>query len=163
MLHLGRSWAGWQMAKTDPQNPGVKISYAFSQAAVLGVAATSYQPSPPIIAQQNAYIGSSRGTESVMAYDERLIDAKIEAVEARTETKFEKLLGELRVISTNVANLGAQMIDIKTEVGAVKTATAGVKWNIVALGLTMGGLIIAIAAFGTQILDLATSLVGVHK
>ena len=92
------------------------------------------------------------------------------AVEARTETKFAQLLGELKVIATNMVALGTQMValgtqmgDVKTELANVKSATAGVKWNIVALGLTMGGLIIAIAAFGTQILDLATGLVGVHK
>lgn len=154
------------MPKSEPQNAGIKISYAF-QAAALGVVATSYQPSPSIIGPQNAYIGNSRGTEGVMAYDERLIDLKLEAIEAHTETKFAQLLGELKVISANVSslgtNLGSQIADVKTELGTVKAATASVKWNIIALGLTMGGLFIAIAAFGTQILDLATSLVGVHK
>lgn len=144
----------------DRQSTDIKISYA-AQAAALGVAAvTAYQPSPSIIEQQNAYIGSSRGTESVMAYDERLIDAKLEAVEARTETKFEKLLGELRVISTNVANLGTRIDNVSTEIAGVRTATAGVRWNILATGIALGALILGLFAYGQQMLQVAAALVG---
>lgn len=153
-----------------------KAAYAVT-AAVLsfgaGVAVASpstlYQPisstrNPEGSPAQGSFT-QAKATEGAMSYDERLIDAKLEVVEAHTETKFAQLMGELKLIATNVANLGGQMSDIrsdiasvKTEVGAVKTATASVKWNLVALGLTMGGLFIAIAAFGTQILDLAQGL-----
>ena len=153
-----------------------KATYALTATILTlggGVAATApstlYQPisstgNPEASVAQGPFT-QAKATEGVMSYDERLIDAKLEAVEARTETKFAQLMGELKLIATNVATLGGQMSDIrsdiasvKTEVGAVKTATASVKWNLVALGLTMGGLFIAIAAFGTQILDLAQGL-----
>lgn len=86
-------------------------------------------------------------------------------VEARADTKFAHLLGELKVISANVANLIGQIASIKTdinrvetEVGGVRAATAGMKFNILASGLALGGLIIALAAFGSQILDLVQGL-----
>lgn len=95
-----------------------------------------------------------------------LLDAKLEVVEARTDTKFAQLMGEIKLLGVNVLALGGQITDlktdisnVKTEITGVKTATAGVKWNIMAAGLTLGGLIIALAAFGTQILDLAMSLI----
>ena len=148
------------MSKVDMPSNGVKISYAFTAAAALGAGSTSYQPSEPINTIYSAYIRDSRGTESVMAYDERLIDAKLEAVEARTETKFEKLLGELRVISTNVANLGTRIDGVSTEIAGVRTATAGVRWNILATGIALGALILGLFAYGQQMMQLAASLVG---
>jgi|CXWL01.1.fsa_nt_gi hypothetical protein len=145
------------MAKTDQS----KVAYALTFAAVPASAlagATTYQSSKathiPVMPAKPA-----SETEGVMSYDERLIDAKLEAVEARTESKFAQMMGELRVISAGVTSLAEKVGELKADVGGVKAATAGVKWNIAALGLTLGGLIIAIAAFGTQILDMALTLV----
>lgn len=117
--------------------------------------------------QQSANQQTIQSTQYV---DERLLDAKLEAVEARTQTKFAELMGELKVIAANVGNLGSELGAIKASIGTldtkvdgVQSATAGVKWNILAAGLALGGLILAIAAFGTQILELAIGLVGAGK
>ncbi|MFX6965298.1 hypothetical protein ABTH47_19965, partial [Acinetobacter baumannii] len=83
--------------------------------------------------------------------------------EARTDSKFAQLLGELKVISANVTSLGTQISDVKAELTGVKSATASVKWNILATGLAIGGLIIAIAGFGASILQWTAALVGLHK
>ena len=79
------------------------------------------------------------------------IAAKIEASEARTDSKFSQVMAELRVMSV-------RMEAISSDVSEVKSATSTIKWNIVATGLAIGGLIIAFFAFGTQIMELMTSI-----
>lgn len=90
--------------------------------------------------------------------------------EARTETKFAQLLGELKAISLSVGNLAGQLGDVKSDIAAVKAdvggvrdATASVKWNILATGIAAGALILGLFAYGAQMIDLATALVGVNK
>jgi hypothetical protein len=88
-------------------------------------AATLFQASPYMLGQTMNTPTTSQAqvpTPSVPTsyVDQRLLDAKLEAVEARTETKFAQLLGELKVISANVANLGSQIGDVKTELGSKK-------------------------------------------
>lgn len=93
-----------------------------------------------------------------MAYDEKLIDTKLELVEARTDMKFAQLLGKLDVLAVNVSAIGGQIAGVKADVAGVKADTATVKANIIATGLVLDGLIIAVVAFGYQILDLAQGL-----
>ena len=102
----------------------------------------------------------SAPTHSVAFVDDRLLKAELAAVEARTETKFAQLLGELKVISANVVNLGTRIDSVNTELGNVKNATAGVKWNIVATGLAVGALILGLFAYGQQMMQVASGLVG---
>lgn len=100
-----------------------------------------------------------------MSISEQHLDTKFEACEARTDTKFAQLMGEVRLVSVNVAHLATEIAEVKAnqhttdaKLEAVKAATATVKWNIVTLGLTLAGMIIAIFAFGFQIMDMAQAL-----
>lgn len=131
------------------------------------LAATAGSPQPDATFNSSKVLGAQKA-EKVMAggalkMDEALLNAKLEAVEARTDSKFAQLLGELKVISANVTSLGTQISDVKAELTGVKSATASVKWNILATGLAIGGLIIAIAGFGASILQWTAALVGLHK
>ncbi|MEK6637618.1 MAG: hypothetical protein AABY88_05990 [Pseudomonadota bacterium] len=137
--------------------------------AATGSFSTLYQPVPYKGGVKHADVQEAstgaKATEGMMSYDERLIDAKLEAVEARTETKFAQLMGEIKLISQSISDLSGKVGDVKTEVGtldakiaSVASATAGVKWNIITTGLVLGGLFIAVAAFGVQILDAAQGL-----
>lgn len=108
--------------------------------------------------------GQTKG-QSPMTVDDRMLDAKIEASEARTDSKFSQVMAELRVLGTHVqavnskVDSAASKIDkLDEDVGKVRDATSQLKWNIVAVGLALGGLFIAIAAYGTQILELAVGL-----
>jgi hypothetical protein len=153
---------------------GQATGWSFSIPAITAGMATLSSFAPYNVAQAMATTPPSlqaagQSTHGGPVLDERLLNAKLEAVEARTETKFAQLLGELKVISANVMGLTNQVADVKgdlstvkTEIAGVRAATAGVKWNIMAMGLALGGLIVAIVAFGTQVLDLAASLVGVN-
>jgi hypothetical protein len=102
-------------------------------------------------------------SNSTTYVDERLLTAKLEAVEARAESKFSQLLGELKVISVNVSNLSTQMSEVKTELSDVKKSTAAVRWNILATGLAIGGLILALASYGQQMMQIALGLVGLNR
>ncbi len=64
------------------------------------------------------------------------VDAKIEAAEARTDTKFEKLLGELKLIN--------QRMD------SIERSTSGTKTTIIVTAIAALGLTVAIMAFGSQ-------------
>jgi len=90
-------------------------------------------------------------TETSMSIDERLLNAKIEASEARTDAKFSQFMAELRLVSAGVSQLSNDMSEVKSQ-------TSTLKWNIVGTGLAIGGLILAIFAFGTQMLEFALGL-----
>jgi len=83
--------------------------------------------------------------------DAQHLDAKLEAVEARTDTKFAELIGEMRLISSNLTHLSI-------EVGEVKAATASIKANILTATLTICGLIVGLVALGFQIFSTAQAL-----
>lgn len=103
-------------------------------------------------------------TQAAQSYDEKLMDLELAAAEARTETNFAQLLGELKAISLNVGSLAGQLGDVKSDIaavkadiGGVKDATASVKWNILATGIAVGALILGLFACGAQMIDLATA------
>jgi outer membrane murein-binding lipoprotein Lpp len=89
---------------------------------------------------------------------DQLIDAKIALAEARTETKFEQLLGEIRVLGTNIAHLSTDLSTVRNEVGEAKNAAASGKSYVIGTGIALAGFIIALFAFGWQILDAASGL-----
>lgn len=143
--------------------------------AMATLAPTNFQYTPDIQGAKMTQTGTfearaGAGTATALPFDERLIDAKLEAVEARTETKFAQLMGELKAISLSVGHLTTQLAEVKADVagvkadvGGVKDATAGVKWNILATGIAVGALILGLFAYGAQMIELATGLVGVAK
>lgn len=97
-----------------------------------------------------------------MTVDDRLLDAKIQASEAKTDSKFSAVMAELRILGTNVQAVSGKMDKFDGELNSLKTAAGELKGKIVStglvLGLTLGGLIIAIAAYGNQMLELAAGI-----
>ncbi|MBX7482717.1 hypothetical protein K3174_09240 [Qipengyuania sp. 6D47A] len=100
----------------------------------------------------------TRATSSNDHVDERLLNAKLDAVEARTETKFAQLLGELKTLGVNVAHINDTLGGLKTDVADAKAAAAGTKAYVIGTGIAIAGFVLAIFAFGVQILDIATAL-----
>lgn len=147
----------------NPQSSSGKPLWFKVTAASAALGATFSQPIPHIGAKEMTANVPSPPTNTAQCVDEKLLVAKLEAVEARTETKFEKLLSEIKLVGASVGILTAQVAEVKTDIAGVRTATAGVKWNIMATGLTIGGLIIAIAGFGASILQWTAALVGLYR
>jgi len=161
------------------------LAYTISAATVtFGTGATTQ--SQPYIATKQAETSamkaavSTEGTSNPMAYDERLVDAKLAAGSARTDSKFSELLGhtntkfaevlgELRVISTNVTHLSSQLADVKGEVGKLDTKVTGLEGKtsttrvvvvttILGAFLGMVGIVWAALTYGIAAMDFITNV-----
>lgn len=133
---------------------------------VAAIAATTSSYSAYIgvkpMTQQTPYTPASKvQSHPTASLDERLVDAKLEAVEARTETKFAQLIGKMDMI---VEKLGAVSVDI----GALKTSVAEVdrKTNnmrivivstVIATGIAIVGILQTFASHGHEIVDSMTA------
>ena len=95
----------------------------------------------------------SSPTATAYSIDEKYLAARLEGVEARTDTKFERLIGKIDALAASVAALGAQVKDAKDAAGSVRP-------YVIATGLAIGGFVVGIFAFGAQILDVALTLAG---
>ena len=96
-------------------------------------------PSAPTLTPGGSYV------------DEKLLTAKLEAVEARTETKFAQLLGKLELLAAKIEPLSGEITEAKNAASATRSV-------IIGTGITLGGLIIGLFAFGWQIMDLAAGI-----
>lgn len=76
-----------------------------------------------------------------------IVDAKIAASEARTDTKFAQLMGEL---STMRAEINGRLDVLGTRVGHVETSTAGMKTTVIVTAIAALGLTVAVMAYGSQ-------------
>ena len=97
-------------------------------------------------------------TQGAQAVDERYLAISLDAVEARTQTKFEQLLGEIKLLAANVAHLSTDLVSVRNEVGEAKNAAASGKTYVIGTGIALAGFMIGVFAFGWQILDAATGL-----
>ena len=101
---------------------------------------------PPMTAS-----AQSAPTATANYVDDKLLTARLEAVEARTETKFAQLLGKLDLLAEQIKPLSGEIKEAKDAAASTKTVIFGAS-------LTLGGLIIGLFAFGWQIMDLAAGL-----
>jgi hypothetical protein len=92
-----------------------------------------------------------QGTQSAMPFDERLMDAKLDAVEARTETKFAQLLGKIDLLVQTVTDVKTDIGVLKTDIQAVDGHTRTSKREIIIAIVTTGFAVIALAWAGVQI------------
>lgn len=76
---------------------------------------------------------TSRGSQSTSMSD---VDAKIEATEARTDTKFAELLGELRLLNQRLDH--------------VEKSTSGMRSTVIGTGIGIVAVVIAVMAYGAQ-------------
>lgn len=134
---------------------GAALTYSVSSATLdYRLDASKVEAKEPVGAATNR--GDSDQTES--SVDARFVELSIEAAEARTETKFAQLLGEIRVLGEKVSNLAGDLTNARTEIGEAKAAAASGKTYVIGTGIALGGFIIALFAFGWQILDAASGL-----
>lgn len=84
------------------------------------------QIAPPL--QQGGGGGTFDGME--------VVDAKIAAAEARTDTKFAELLGELKLINQRMEH--------------VERSTSGMRSTVIGTGIGVVAVVIAIMAYGAQ-------------
>jgi hypothetical protein len=91
--------------------------------------------------------GGGGGTSGSM--DPAIVDAKIAASEARTDTKFAKLEGKLDLIVASLNVINGNATDAKSEARTTRR-------TIIGTGISLGALILAIAAFGVNTFTLGS-------
>lgn len=84
-----------------------------------------------------------------------LIDAKIAASEARTDTKFAKLEGKLDLIVASLETVKGQAVDAKAEARTTRRYVVGTGFSLGALLLGMFGLYANAFNIGTRVDDIA--------
>ena len=96
-----------------------------------------------------------------MTVTEQVLNAKLEAVEARTETKFAQLLGRMDVMVEKLGALAADIGEVKTSIKAVDSKTNNTRVIIVttAIGTVVGivGLLYALVGYGNMVADSVTA------
>lgn len=79
------------------------------------------------------------------------IEAKIAAVEARTDTKFERLIGGIeKNTSALMAEIGKHSLHINARLDAVEKSTGGVKATIIVTAVAVLALLVGILGYGQQ-------------
>ena len=97
-------------------------------------------------------------TQGGQFVDERYLAVSLKAAEAQTETKFALLLSEIKLIALSVSHLSTDLGVVRSEVGEAKAAAASGKTYVIGTGIALAGFMIAVFAFGWQILDAASGL-----
>lgn len=92
------------------------------------------------------------------------IDAKIAAAEARTDTKFAELMGELKLLRSD---LSGDFKAIEARIAHVETSTSGIKSTVVTTGIVTAvavlGLVVAIFGWGSQMFGVGMTADSVAK
>jgi hypothetical protein len=92
--------------------------------------------------QENPRVERTEQVGEPMVLTEQLLDAKLEAVEARTETKFAQLLGKLDLLGERLGAVSGSLGEMRTSLGRVESKTSHTRTIIVT---TVLGAFIAVA------------------
>jgi hypothetical protein len=112
----------------------VAVAVTSDQGVRWHTASDSVGGSPPFEAN-----GSAGDT---MEFSEALIDAKLEAVEARTETKFAQLLGKMDLLGEKISGVSNDISDLKLAVATVDSKASNTR---IIVGTTIIGAFLATA------------------
>ncbi|WEK46871.1 MAG: hypothetical protein P0Y56_00880 [Candidatus Andeanibacterium colombiense] len=156
------------MADDVKYNAGA-FKYALTSVALSATAMGASNPSVGSFSAQThqsatASMPSTASAGDPMTITHELLEAKLEAVEARTETKFEKLLGSINLLGEQMKGLGDAIADVKIGVGKVDQAVERVETKTnntriiivttaIAATLTIIGVTYGIIGYGHQVAD----------
>ena|SRR5579884_839276 len=113
----------------------------------------SYMAAKPMT--QQAASAPTPGTRYV---DEALLDAKLQASEARTETKFAQLLGKLELIGQQIGGLNDKIGGFDKKIGDIDGHVRSAKSTYIAIALGTGIAVAALAYAAVQIFEGALGL-----
>lgn len=86
-----------------------------------------------------------------MVLTEQLLDAKLDAVEARTETKFAQLLGRLDLLVERVGNLKTDVGHLDGKMTIVEGKVINAKTTMITTAIATGIAVAALAWGGVQL------------
>lgn len=135
--------------------PNTKGTLTWGRFALPAAAATAtissaapYTMSASMTAPAASPLSASTPTSSV---DERLLDAKLQAVEARTETKFAQLLGKLDLMANQLGSIQGSVTALDTRITTIDTHVRSARLTIIAAVVGTGIAVAALAWGGIQI------------
>lgn len=149
-----------------------KLSYKITSATVATAATISsfgtHMPNLTTSQTQPHAISASPITQGAMGIDERLVDAKLEAVEARTETKFAQLMGKIELLSEKIGSVSSDIgylktnIDnVNTNIGKVEAKTTNTRVivisTVIGAFLATAGIVYTVASYSVAIADFVKS------
>lgn len=91
------------------------------------------------------------------------VNAKLEAAEARVETRFAILDGKLDRLLDKSVSMDSDIREAKDAAIKARDAATSVTWHLIFVALGTIGAVIAIYAFGVQLLDLGSGMVEALK
>ena len=84
-------------------------------------------------------------------------EAKLEAVEARTQTKFAQLLGKMDLLGEKISGVSNDISDLKLAIGRVDSKTSNTRiivvTTIIGAFLATAGIVYTVAAYSVAIAD----------
>jgi hypothetical protein len=145
------------MAQTPPPNKGTGWGYRIPAAAM---AATFSSFSPYIATTDMTQMAppTQMPGAATASFDERLIDAKLAAVEARTETKFAQLIGKMDLISQGIAGVKSDIGRLDTKIDTVDGHARSGKLQVIVAIVTTGFAAVGLVWGGVQICQGGMSL-----
>lgn len=147
----------------DAQSSFGPIKYALTSAALgalgtgvtTGVTGQFESAATAEDAVVNPQSTASAGNPTVVS--EALLEARIEAVEARTETKFAQLMGKLDLISERIGGIASDVSDVKGDLKTLDSKTNNTRiiivTTVIGASLTIVGLTYGIIGYGHQVAD----------
>ena len=83
--------------------------------------------------------------------NEALLNAKLDAVEARTETKYAQLIGKMDALATGISDLKTEITSVKGDVANVERSVRQRRWEIIVAVVTAGLAIVGLTYAAVQI------------
>lgn len=99
------------------------------------------------------HFAPSAPTQTHNFVDERLLDAKLEAVEARTDSKFAQLMGKIDVLTEKIGTIGTNQKTIEDSLGRIETKADNTRVIIISSALAVVAILYGLMGYGHQIAD----------
>jgi hypothetical protein len=93
------------------------------------------------------FINPSASDDAMADITREEFEARLDAASARTDAKFAEMMGEIRLISSD---LKGELKAINTRLNGVEKSTGGVKATVVVVAIATLAAIVGILAFGQQ-------------
>lgn len=153
-----------------------RVSYTFGETTgAFGLAAGALAAAATPASQDAINLGQGESAGSAMTISEshledkltalearidvRIVDARrgIEVSDAKAETKYEKLLSELKLLGEKIGGISSDVTELKTSVGRVESKTTNTRiiivTTVIGAALTIVGLTYGIIGYGHQVAD----------
>lgn len=134
-------------------NKSLPTGWSYALPTAMAGAATLFQYTPhisvaPMKPEVTSGVDASFASSSTTYVDERVMAAKLETIEARTETKFERLIGKIDALAVTLSGVSGDVASLSVKIGEVDAHARNAKSVIITtiIGAAIGIVGLAFAA-----------------